>query len=156
MVKRGVLEFGHEFVGIENGYQGLIEPELDAARSPRKHTRGILPKGGTILGTSNKANPFAVRVKEDGKWVERDHSRRGARSATAELKLDGLIAIGGDGTLTIAHELRRAGLQVVGCPKTIDNDLVGHRSDLRLRHRASSSSPRRSTGCTPPPSRTTA
>ncbi len=123
VVKRGVLEFKHEFVGIENGYQGLIEPGL-AGPLTLEHTRGILPKGGTILGTSNKANPFQYAVKEAGKWIERDLSDL-AVQRYRELKLDGLIAIGGDGTLSIADRLASKGLRVVGCPKTIDNDLSG-------------------------------
>jgi 6-phosphofructokinase 1 len=123
VVKRGILEFGHEFVGIENGYQGLMEPDLTFPLTLDK-TKGILSKGGTILGTSNKANPFQYALLEGGKWVERDHSAI-AVAKFKELNLDGLIAIGGDGTLSIAHKLSGLGLRVVGCPKTIDNDLSG-------------------------------
>jgi ATP-dependent phosphofructokinase / diphosphate-dependent phosphofructokinase len=123
LVKRGVHEFGHEFVGIENGYMGLVEPDLTRPLT-EEDTRGILPKGGTILGTSNKANPFEYAIKENGKWVEKDLSDVALRRAE-ELKLDGLIAVGGDGTLTIGHKLTEKGLRVVGCPKTIDNDLSG-------------------------------
>jgi 6-phosphofructokinase 1 len=123
LVKRGVHEFGHEFVGIENGYMGLMEPDL-ARPLTIEDTRGILPKGGTILGTSNKANPFSYPVQEGGKWVEKDLSDRVLRRAE-ELKLDGLVSIGGDGTLSIGHKLFQKGFKVVGCPKTIDNDLSG-------------------------------
>ncbi|AEI67528.1 6-phosphofructokinase [Corallococcus macrosporus] len=123
LVKRGTHEFGHEFVGIENGYMGLVEPGL-ARPLTEDDTRGILPKGGTILGTSNKANPFAYATHEDGHWVERDVSDQVLRRCE-ELGLDGLIAVGGDGTLSIAHRLVEKGLKVVGCPKTIDNDLSG-------------------------------
>lgn len=123
VVKRGTHEFGHEFVGLENGYMGLVEPDL-ASPLTVEQTRGILPKGGTILGTSNKANPFQYAVKEGGRWVEKDLSDVAVRRFQ-ELKLDGLIAIGGDGTLSIAHRLAQKGLPVVGCPKTIDNDLSG-------------------------------
>jgi phosphofructokinase-like protein len=123
LVKRGVHEFGHEFVGIENGYMGLVEPDLIRPLTV-EDTRGILPKGGTILGTSNKANPFQYPVQENGKWVDKDLSDLVLRRAE-ELKLDGLVAIGGDGTLTIGHQLAQKGLKVVGCPKTIDNDLSG-------------------------------
>jgi 6-phosphofructokinase 1 len=123
VVKRGILEFGHEFVGIENGYMGLVEPDM-AGPLTLAETRGILPKGGTILGTSNKANPFQYAVQEGGAWVEKDLSHV-ALQRFQELKLDGLIAIGGDGTLSIAHRLAGLGLKVVGCPKTIDNDLSG-------------------------------
>jgi 6-phosphofructokinase 1 len=122
-VKRGIHEFGHEFIGLENGYMGLIEPEL-ARPLTMADTRGILPKGGTILGTSNKANPFQYAVREGGKWVERDLSQR-ALERYKELRLDGLIAVGGDGTLSIAYRLTSLGMRIVGCPKTIDNDLSG-------------------------------
>jgi len=123
VVKRGILEFGHEFVGIINGYQGIVEPDL-AGPLTLDETRGILPKGGTILGTSNKANPFQYAVKEGGAFVEKDLSDV-AVQRYKDLKLDGLICIGGDGTLSIAHRLGQKGLKVVGCPKTIDNDLSG-------------------------------
>jgi len=123
LVKRGTHEFGHEFVGLENGYMGLVEPGL-AHPLTEEDTRGILPKGGTILGTSNKANPFAYPFHENGHWVERDVSDQVLRRCE-ELKLDGLVAIGGDGTLSIGSQLAAKGLHVVGCPKTIDNDLSG-------------------------------
>lgn len=123
LVRRGAHEFGHSFVGIENGYMGLVEPELVRPLGV-EDTRGILPKGGTILGTSNKANPFAYPVREGAGWVERDVSEQVLRRCE-ELRLDGLVAIGGDGTLSIAHQLADKGLKVVGCPKTIDNDLSG-------------------------------
>src|SRR5260370_33349897 len=123
VVRRGVLEFGHEFVGIENGYIGLIESGL-AGPLTVENTRGILPKGGTILGTSNKANPFQYAVLEQGRYVEKDLSHI-ALERYRELGLDGLIAVGGDGTLSIAHRLAQLGMKVVGCPKTIDNDLTG-------------------------------
>lgn len=123
VVKRGTREFGYEFVGIENGYVGLMEPDM-AFPLTVEHTRGILPKGGTILGTSNRGNPFIWVVKEEGRLAERDLSDR-AVARYHELGLDGLICIGGDGTLSIAHQLAKKGLKVVGCPKTIDNDLTG-------------------------------
>ncbi|MCP3064436.1 6-phosphofructokinase [Myxococcus sp. K38C18041901] len=123
LVKRGTHEFGHEFVGIENGYMGLVEPDLTRPLT-EEDTRGILPKGGTILGTSNRANPFLYAFKEGGRWVERDVSDDVLRRCEA-LKLDGVIAVGGDGTLSIGHRLSEKGLKVVGCPKTIDNDLSG-------------------------------
>jgi ATP-dependent phosphofructokinase / diphosphate-dependent phosphofructokinase len=123
LVRRGAHEFGHSFVGIENGYMGLVEPEL-ARPLGVEDTRGILPKGGTILGTSNKANPFAYPVREGAGWVERDVSDHVLRRCE-ELRLDGLVAIGGDGTLSIGARLADKGLKVVGCPKTIDNDLSG-------------------------------
>lgn len=125
LVRRGVLEFGHEFVGIQNGYEGLIEPDMTMPL-PLHVVSGILTKGGTILGTSNKANPFqyAVRDPVTGKKVEKDLSSV-ALAKYKELQLDGLVIIGGDGTLTIGHRLAQIGMNIVGCPKTIDNDLSG-------------------------------
>ncbi|AKF81512.1 6-phosphofructokinase 1 [Myxococcus fulvus] len=123
LVKRGTHEFGHEFVGIENGYMGLVEPDLTRPLT-EEDTRGILPKGGTILGTSNRANPFIYAFREGERWVERDVSDAVLRRCE-ELKLDGVVAVGGDGTLSIGHRLSEKGLKVVGCPKTIDNDLSG-------------------------------
>jgi 6-phosphofructokinase 1 len=123
IIKRGILEYGYEFIGIENGYQGLVEPGL-ARPLGLSDVRGILNKGGTILGTSNKANPFEYAIKVDGQWVLKDMSEM-AVQRTRELQLDGLIAIGGDGTLSMAHRLSHKGLNIIGCPKTIDNDLSG-------------------------------
>jgi 6-phosphofructokinase 1 len=123
VVRRGILEFDYEFVGLGDGYRGLVEPDL-AMPLTIEDTRGILIKGGTILGTSNRANPFQYAIREGGKWVERDLSDV-AKRRYAELKFDGLVAVGGDGTLSIAHRLGALGLKVVGCPKTIDNDLSG-------------------------------
>ncbi|HLL52564.1 MAG TPA: 6-phosphofructokinase [Myxococcaceae bacterium] len=124
VVKRGIHELGHEFVGLENGYMGLMEPDMSRPLTV-EDTRGILPRGGTILGTSNKANPFLWPVKEaDGRIVEKDLSHV-AVERYRELKLDGIVAIGGDGTLSIAHRLGQLGVRAVGCPKTIDNDLAG-------------------------------
>src|SRR5258708_40327886 len=99
VVHRGAREFGWEFVGIEDGYRGLVEPGMTRPLT-LEDTRGILPRGGTILGTSNKANPFAYAVKEQGRWIERDLSDAALRRCR-ELGLDGLIAVGGDGTLSI-------------------------------------------------------
>ncbi len=123
VVKRGILEFGHEFIGIENGYMGLYEPDL-AVPLTLENTRGILTKGGTVLGTSNKANPSQYAVRENGRLVEKDVSARIFQRFN-ELDLDGLIAVGGDGTLSSAYRLSQLGMNVVGCPKTIDNDLTG-------------------------------
>ena len=123
LVRRGVMELGYEFVGIQNGYEGLLLPDLTAPLG-LEQVRGILPKGGTILGTSNKADPFSYPVKENGTLVLKDLSDEVVARARS-LGLDGLVAIGGDGTLRMAHKLGQKGLKVVACPKTIDNDLSG-------------------------------
>lgn len=123
LVRRGVQELGYEFVGIQNGFDGLILPDLTMPLGLAQ-VRGILPRGGTILGTSNKADPFAYVMKEGGKTVTKDMSEVVLKRIKA-LKLDGLVCIGGDGTLTMAHKLSERGVKVVACPKTIDNDLSG-------------------------------
>ncbi len=109
-------------VGYLDGYLGLIENrwiplDYDSAS-------GILTQGGTILGTSNKANPFHHPVKRAGKVTYRDVSRRAIRNLKGEA-CEVLVCIGGDGTMQIANGLARQGVPVVGVPKTIDNDLPG-------------------------------
>ncbi len=109
IVRKGVGEFGHEFVGYRDGWRGPLERDSRPLGIPE--VRGILPRGGTILGSS-RTNPF----KEDG----------GAETIAENLKsdgVDGLIAIGGEDTLGAASQLFERGVNVVGVPKTIDNDL---------------------------------
>ena len=109
IVRKGVGEYGHEFVGYRDGWKGPLEGisrPLEIA-----DVRGILPRGGTILGSS-RTNP----VKEEG-GIER------VRETLERDDVDGLIAIGGEDTLGVATRLNEEGLHVVGVPKTIDNDL---------------------------------
>jgi ATP-dependent phosphofructokinase / diphosphate-dependent phosphofructokinase len=109
IVRKGVGEYEHEFVGYRNGWAGPLGRESTPLGIPE--VRGILPRGGTILGSS-RTNPF----KEDG----------GAEKIAENLKadqVDGLIAIGGEDTLGAASQLHDRGVNVVGVPKTIDNDL---------------------------------
>ena len=109
IVRKGVEVYGHEFVGFRDGWRGPLEGEtmeLDVST-----TRGILPRGGTILGSS-RTNP----IKVDG-GIEK------IEQTLASLGVDGLIAIGGEDTLGVATRLAEHGLRVVGVPKTIDNDL---------------------------------
>jgi phosphofructokinase-like protein len=123
-VKTAELEFGIDMMGIENGYDGLVLP--GAARPlPSEAVRGLHARGGTILGTANRGNPFARRVVRDGQEVIEDISHE-VVTGFERLGLDGLIVVGGDGTLRIATELRQKfDLPIVGVPKTIDNDLDG-------------------------------
>jgi ATP-dependent phosphofructokinase / diphosphate-dependent phosphofructokinase len=109
---------GCEVIGLEDSFNGLVEPNRWRILRPKDVT-GILRIGGTILGTSNQSNPFAYPV-EGG---TRDYSDR-CIERFHELKLDALVVIGGDGTLSIAHEFFERGIAVVGVPKTIDNDIV--------------------------------
>jgi len=123
VTKTAINIYGCEVLGIRDGYDGFITPggvtPLDLAA-----VRGILPRGGTILGTANRGNPFARKVLRDGKEVVVDVSDE-VTATIKELKLDALIVIGGDGTLRIAMELGAKGVPVVGVPKTIDNDIGG-------------------------------
>jgi len=120
VVKTAIRDFDLEAYGVEDGYQGLVENRI----RPLSYddASGILTVGGTILGTSNKANPFHYRGPAGREEAEADRSQdcvRNVRSAG----LDALVCIGGDGTLTIAHRLAEAGVPLVGVPKTIDNDV---------------------------------
>jgi 6-phosphofructokinase 1 len=110
-----VNECGARVTGIERGFQGLLAPAfrpLDA-----EAVAGILAEGGTILGSHNRCNPFA---DEDAGGADRSAD---AMACVRSLGLDALVAIGGDGTMEIAHRFEALGLPVVGVPKTIDNDL---------------------------------
>jgi 6-phosphofructokinase 1 len=109
VVRRGVKEFGYEFVGFRDGWKGPLDgitTELGILQ-----VRGILPRGGTILGSS-RTNPFKI----DG-GVEK------IKANLAELGVDALVAIGGEDTLGVATRLSDLDVNVVGVPKTIDNDL---------------------------------
>ncbi|MFA7255057.1 MAG: ATP-dependent 6-phosphofructokinase [Candidatus Omnitrophota bacterium] len=122
VTKSAIANYGWEVFGIEDGYAGLIEKrghELTQA-----HVSGILTLGGTILGTSNRADPFKVPVVKGKKIVFEDHSDQSIENFR-QWGLDVLVAVGGDGTLSIANHLCHKGIPVVGIPKTIDNDLSG-------------------------------
>ena len=112
---------GIECIGLEDSFDGLIEPGRSRVLTPRDVT-GILRLGGTILGTTNRGNPFAYPIAtSDG---TRDYSDR-CIEMFHKMGLDALVVIGGDGTLAIAHEFGKHGIPIVGVPKTIDNDIVG-------------------------------
>jgi 6-phosphofructokinase 1 len=110
-----------EVLGIEDSFDGLIEPGRTRILRPGDVT-GILRLGGTILGTTNRGNPFAYPISTSEGKV--DYSAR-VIEMFHQLGLDALVVIGGDGTLSIAHKFSNQGVPVVGVPKTIDNDLVG-------------------------------
>jgi ATP-dependent phosphofructokinase / diphosphate-dependent phosphofructokinase len=109
IVRKGVSEYGHEFVGFRDGWRGPLENDWRPLGVPE--VRGILPRGGTVLGSS-RTNPL-----KDEHGVERI-----AENLSADA-VDGLIAIGGEDTLGAANELNQRGVNVIGVPKTIDNDL---------------------------------
>ncbi|MFM8772910.1 MAG: 6-phosphofructokinase, partial [Actinomycetota bacterium] len=109
VVRKGVREYGYDFVGFRDGWKGPLEGTtmpLDISA-----VRGILPRGGTILGSS-RTNP--IKIEGGVERIERN---------LADLGVDALVAIGGEDTLGVATKLADHGLPVVGVPKTIDNDL---------------------------------
>jgi ATP-dependent phosphofructokinase / diphosphate-dependent phosphofructokinase len=114
---------GHKWkvIGIPDGFDGLIWPEKSFELTLER-VSGILPRGGTILGTTNRGNPFSYKIEENGKEVVRDISDQ-VIANTKKLGIDAVITIGGDGSQKIGHELFLKGMKVVGVPKTIDNDL---------------------------------
>jgi phosphofructokinase-like protein len=111
VVRKGIKVHGHEFLGFRYGWAGVLAG--DSAPLTYENTRGILHRGGTILGTS-RTNPY----KEDG-GLEK------LKAVLAEQGVDALIPIGGEDTLGVARRLIDDGVDVVGVPKTIDNDLAG-------------------------------
>ncbi len=118
---------GWETVGIRDGFSGILSPGHypggGVVRLSREQVRGIAHLGGTILGTTNKGNPFSFPVKlPDGTTGAVDRSGE-ILDYFAREGIDALVSVGGDGSLTIANELHHRGLRVVGVPKTIDNDL---------------------------------
>ncbi len=120
---------GWECVGIRCGYDGLLHPEMfpkgGTIPLDRDAVRGIAHTGGTILGTTNRGNPFAKEVvKADGSVEQQDLSSQ-LVDAFKQHEIDALVAIGGDGSMAIAAQVAELGVRVVGVPKTIDNDLVG-------------------------------
>jgi len=122
-VVRGAATAGAEIVGIVDGFEGLVGGVngLNTRVLGSSDVRDIFAQGGTVLGTTNRGNPFRY-VAGDGGTAEEDRGDEVVRNITT-LGLEGLIAIGGDGSLAIAHELAERGARVIGVPKTIDNDL---------------------------------
>ena len=119
VVRSGTYGYGWEVIGIFDSFDGLIWPEKSKPLGPLQ-VRGILPLGGTILGTTNRGNPF--ESNSNGQFIPTEHSRR-VVAGFKSLGLDALVVVGGDGTLKIALEFHKGGIPLVGVPKTIDNDL---------------------------------
>lgn len=119
-VVRSATTAGFECIGIEDSFDGLIFPGRTRHLSVAD-VAGIHRVGGTILGTTNRGNPFDYPDKDTGEAI--DYPARVVENFHA-LNLSALIVIGGDGTLAIAHEFQKRGIPIVGVPKTIDNDIV--------------------------------
>ncbi len=120
VAKKAILEHGAEVIGIEDGYDGLVRGKW--RKLEYNDVSGILTLGGTILGTSNAANPYRYPVKRKGRLEFQDLSRTAIKNAKS-LNMDCLVCIGGDGTMHITSNLFQDGVPVVGIPKTIDKDL---------------------------------
>lgn len=123
-VKTAINEYHCDVLGIRDGYDGFLDSQNGIVPLGMEEVRGILPRGGTILGAANRGNPYARKVIRDGKEVTIDVSDEIVKRIH-EQKLDALLVLGGDGTLHIAHELAQKGVPVIGVPKTIDNDIGG-------------------------------
>jgi ATP-dependent phosphofructokinase / diphosphate-dependent phosphofructokinase len=111
VVRKAIDAYGDQIIGFRDGWRGVLEGHFDELTL--ESTRGILPRGGTILGSS-RTNPYK---REDG--VDQ------VRETVSDFRIDGLIAIGGEDTLGVANRLQSDGVDVIGVPKTIDNDLGG-------------------------------
>ncbi len=124
VTKTSIMEQGWKVYGIEDGFLGLVQNRIKELTS--NDVSGILAQGGTILGTSNKCDPMRYAVGEDdkGKPIFKDVTDR-CLEHIAYHNLDAIICIGGDGTMSGAKNFVKHGVNCIGVPKTIDNDLVG-------------------------------
>ena len=120
VVKTAMGKYGCDVIGFRDGYRGLVKNDYMKFRPG--DVSGILDKGGTILGTSNRDNPFNFRIERDGKVEYKDMSERVIDNIILH-DIDCMVLIGGDGTLTSARDFALKGVRLVGVPKTIDNDL---------------------------------
>jgi 6-phosphofructokinase 1 len=118
VAKAAISRYGADVCGIKDGYRGLIENDMEPLSWDS--VSGILTEGGTILGASNKANPFEYYGSSAGEPEDRSDQ---AVKHFHDADLDLLFALGGDGTLSIANKLQQKGIPVIGVPKTIDNDV---------------------------------
>jgi 6-phosphofructokinase 1 len=120
-VVKSACNSGIECIGLEDSFDGLLEPGRSRPMTPRD-VRGIMRLGGTVLGTVNRGNPFGNSIgTSEG---VRNYADR-VIEMFHKMGLDALVVIGGDGTLAIAHQFCDRGIPIVGVPKTIDNDIVG-------------------------------
>jgi 6-phosphofructokinase 1 len=122
VAKKAILELGIEVIGIEDGFEGLIDHRW--RKLNYEDVSGILTLGGTILGTSNKCDPYKYVVGKGKKMRFRDVSKM-VFANLKKLGVECLVCIGGDGTLFIANRFHKDGVPIVAVPKTIDNDLRG-------------------------------
>ena len=122
VAKSAINRYGLEVVGIEDGFLGLIENRMRPLDTVA--VSNILTVGGTILGSNNRVDPTAYPVTVDGKTAKRNVIDRCIENINTN-RLDAMVVIGGDGTMTVASNFVEKGINCVGVPKTIDNDLFG-------------------------------
>jgi len=120
VVKTAIRKYNYEVIGFRDGYRGLVKN--DYVRLNENSVSGILDRGGTILGSSNRDNPFKFQIEKNGVIEERDMSERVIENISIH-EIYAMVFIGGDGTLTSARDFYNMGVKAVGVPKTIDNDL---------------------------------
>jgi ATP-dependent phosphofructokinase / diphosphate-dependent phosphofructokinase len=124
-VLRGVVlsaeKLGWEVIGFKDGFEGLLPPG-DFVILDRAQIAGIMPRGGTILGTTNRGH-FVAKVGAGEKTIVACDVIQCSREVLDELSVNGLIVVGGDGSMATALQLQQAGINCIGVPKTIDNDL---------------------------------
>jgi ATP-dependent phosphofructokinase / diphosphate-dependent phosphofructokinase len=121
VVKTAIGEYGMRVIGIEDSFEGLLGETRTRELRP-EHVRGLLPRGGTILGTRNRGQ--FVELTAEGKAIKPESVYVEAIANLHRLGIEGLVVLGGEGTLAIAAEFDRLGYPVIGVPKTIDNDLA--------------------------------
>jgi len=122
VTKTAIKDYDIEVIGFLDGYQGMVENRY--VKLTLEVVSGILTRGGTILGTTNRIDPFHFPMIEDGKQVYRDRSDQAVLNFN-NLGLDILVCIGGDGTMIVSNKMMAKGVPIIGIPKTIDNDLEG-------------------------------
>lgn len=128
-VTKPAQDYGMNVFGILDGFEGLVEGK--ARELNNQDVSGILARGGTILGSSNKGDPFHWPIVKEGKVEIVDKSKDALKNYQA-WGLDAIIAIGGDGTMHICNKLNKMGMNIIGVPKTIDNDLEA--TDMTFGH----------------------
>ncbi len=125
-------EYQWEVFGIPDAFGGLLNDEPKLIPLTRDNIRGILPQGGTIIGTSNRSDPFKFPVQQtDGSFINEDRSAL-LLERLRDYEIDALVMVGGDGSMRIAKRLSDMGVDIVGVPKTIDNDLYA--TDMTFGH----------------------
>lgn len=128
-VTLSAIKRGWQCFGIRSGFDGILHaedfPEGGTVELTADSVRGISHTGGTILGTTNRGNPFSYEVIDKDGSIERQDISHRIIDGFKEHKFDALVAIGGDGSMGIANRVAKLGVTVVGVPKTIDNDLEG-------------------------------